>query len=149
MNKTTMRSVGLLVGRIALGVIFLAHGWQKVVTNGLDATAKGFTAMGAPMPAVSAFLAGWGELLGGIALIVGALTPLVGTLLALDMLGAYLIAHAGKGLFATEGGYELVLALGAGALMIALVGAGKFSVDALLGRKVKVLAQDEPLPSPA
>jgi putative oxidoreductase len=68
----------------------------------------------------------------------------VGALLALDMLGALVLVHAGAGVYADKGGYELVLLLGAAALALALTGAGRISVDrALFGRmnnKLAVLA---------
>jgi putative oxidoreductase len=130
-----LTDVTLLLARIALGVIFFAHGWQKLVTNGLDGTQKGFEMMGVPLPAVSALYATFVELLGGAALIVGALLPLAGLLLVLDMAGAFLFVHADKGLFADKGGYELVLALGAAALALAVVGGGRYGVDGLLARR--------------
>jgi putative oxidoreductase len=71
---------------------------------------------------------------GGILLITGLLTPLAGVALAIDMLVAGLTAHTGKGFFVQDGGYELVLLLGAGSLSLALAGAGRFSADALVLR---------------
>ncbi|MBJ8340951.1 DoxX family protein [Antrihabitans sp. YC3-6] len=134
MNSSIARSTALLLARIALGVIFVAHGWQKVSTNGLDATKAGFEAMDVPAPALSAYFAAYVELIGGAALIIGALVPLVGLLLFIDMAGALLTVHLDKGLFASGGGYELVLILGATSLLIAVLGSGKFGVDALFGR---------------
>jgi putative oxidoreductase len=75
------------------------------------------------------------ELVGGIALIAGAFTGIVGLLLAIDMLVAVLLVHLSAGLFIDNGGWELVGALGAGALALAAVGAGRFSVDGLLRGK--------------
>lgn len=64
------------------------------------------------------------------------LVPVAGILLAADMAYAFWFVHMDKGLFSDKGGYELVLVLGAGALMLALAGAGRFSVDNLLwGRR--------------
>lgn len=142
MNNPAVRNTGILLARIGLGVIFLAHGLQKVNSWGYSGTKAGFEGMGAPVPAVSAFLATWIEVLGGIALIVGVLTPIVGGLLFLNMIGALFITHIGNGIWVSDGGYELVLALGAGALLLAVVGAGKFSVDALLGGKLPWLATE-------
>lgn len=135
MNSPIARNVGLLVGRIGIGVVFLAHGLQKV-RNGHEATKTGFDSMGVPVPGVSAFLATWLEVLGGIALIAGVLVPIVGALFVLDMIGAYFAAHADSGIWVSDGGYELVLALGAASLILAVVGAGRFSVDGLLGGKL-------------
>ena len=66
------------------------------------------------------------------ALIIGLLTPVVAIVLILDMLGAFFIVHAGSGVFVADGGYELVLALGIGLLLVAVFGAGRFSADAIL-----------------
>ena len=142
MNNPAVRSLGILVARVGIGIIFLAHGWQKAFTNGLDATTAGFEAMGVPLPGISAFFATWIELIGGIALIVGAAVPIFGILLFLDMVGAFFLVHVDKGIFASEGGYELVLALGVGSLLLAVVGSGRFGVDGLLGDKVPWAAKE-------
>ncbi|MBO9704180.1 MAG: DoxX family protein, partial [Arthrobacter sp.] len=82
------------------------------------------------------------ELIGGAALILGLVTRVAGALLALDMLGAIILVHGGSGLFVDQGGMELVLVLGVGSLALALAGAGKFSLDALLfGRRGGRVAQ--------
>jgi putative oxidoreductase len=103
---------------------------------GVKAVGAGFGMMGVPAPELSAYFATFVELIGGAALLVGAFTAVAGLLLTLDMLGALLIVHLEKGVFVSEGGYELVVALGAGALLLAVFGAGKYSVDGLLGNKV-------------
>jgi len=136
MDNPAVRNTGILLARIGLGVVFLAHGLQKLGTWGYDGTKAGFEGMGAPAPAVSAFLATWIEIIGGIALIAGVLTPIFGALLFLDMIGALFIAHIDAGLWVGDGGYEFVLALAAGTLLLTVVGAGKFSVDALIAGKL-------------
>ena len=131
----SVRDAALLVARLLLGVVLIAHGWQKVVTNGLGATTQGFTQMGVPLPPVSAAYAGIVELVGGVLILVGAATALVGVLVVLDMLGAALLVHIGNGVMASDGGWELVGMIGALALVLAAVGAGRYSVDhALAGR---------------
>ncbi|WP_067965263.1 DoxX family protein [Nocardiopsis trehalosi] len=122
--------VALLVARIAIGVIFAAHGWQKI-TGGVDGTAQGFAAMGVPLPEVAAVVAMAVEFGGGIALAVGFGLPVTGVLLAGMMAGAYVFGHLGTPLFASEGGFELVLALGVSALALGFTG-GAFSVDRVL-----------------
>jgi putative oxidoreductase len=130
-----LTDVALLIARIAIGVVFVAHGWQKLSTNGLDATSKAFQMMGVPAPGVSALYATFVELIGGAALILGALMPIAGLLLFLDMAGALLTVHIDKGLFVDKGGYELVLALGGAALALAVAGGGRYGVDGLLARR--------------
>jgi putative oxidoreductase len=131
----SVRDAALLVARLLLGVVLIAHGWQKVVTNGLGATTEAFTQMGVPLAPVSAAFAGIVELVGGALILAGAATALVGVLVVLDMLGAALLVHIGNGVMASDGGWELVGVIGALALVLAAVGAGRFSVDhALAGR---------------
>jgi putative oxidoreductase len=91
-----------------------------------------------PLPAVSAAYAGIVELVGGALILAGAATALVGVLVALDMLGAALLVHIANGVMAGDGGWELVGVIGALALVLAAVGAGRYSVDhALAGRSTK------------
>lgn len=126
-----LRDLALLVARCGLGVILIAHGWQKVVDQGLGNTADGFAGMGVPVPTLSAYYAAIVELLGGVALILGLTLPIVGVLIALDMAGAFVFVHAPHGVFVTGGGFELVLAIGVGALVLAANGAGRISLDTL------------------
>ena len=134
---TPVRDVALLIGRVLLGGVFIAHGWQKLVTNGVPATADGFAQMGIPAPTAAAWFATLVELAGGALLVVGLATPVVGLLLAADMAGAYVFAHAGNGVFVDRGGAELVAALGALSLVLAVVGSGRASVDRLVAGRVR------------
>lgn len=132
----TPRDLAVLVARVAVGAVFLAHGWQKLFTYTVDGTAASFEQMGVPAAGAAAWFAALVELLGGAALILGAAVPVAGALLILDMVGAYLFVHAGAGIFVDAGGYELVLTLAAGALLLVAAGAGRFSVDHLVaGRR--------------
>jgi putative oxidoreductase len=131
-----MTSLALLIARVGLGIVFVAHGWQKFDEFGVKAVGANFGKMGVPAPELAAYYATFVELVGGAALLIGAFTAVAGLLLTLDMLGALLIVHLDKGVFVTEGGYELVVALGAASLLLAVFGAGKYSVDGLLGKKV-------------
>ena len=128
----TVRSIALLVSRIILGVILVAHGYQKFAEWTLAATGQAFAGMGIPLPAVSAAVAAIIELVGGILLILGAFTPIVGVLVFLQMLVAAVLVHISNGIFVADGGWELVGAIGAGALALAAAGAGRWSVDGLL-----------------
>lgn len=134
---TAARDLVLLLTRIGLGVIFIAHGWQKFDTNGLDGTAAGFERMGIPAPTLSAYFATAVELLGGVALILGLLTPVVGALLAVNMFGAFVFVHASNGVFVSQGGWELVIALALASLVLATAGPGRYSVDAVVNRSEK------------
>ncbi|MEV6288604.1 DoxX family protein [Kribbella sp. NPDC051770] len=131
---THTRDLALLIARVGAGVVFVAHGWQKFRTNGLDATARGFEQMGVPAPSLSAYYAAGAELLAGTALILGLLTSVAGLLLVLDMAGAFLFVHMSNGVFVAEGGWELVVVLGLLALTLAAVGPGRYSLDRVLTR---------------
>lgn len=127
------QDVGLLIGRVVLGAVFVAHGLQKW-TQGIGGTQDGFAAMGVPLADVSAIAMASLEVGGGALLVLGALTPVVGVLLGLGMVGAAWFAHR-DAFFVADGGAEFVLVLAAGAFLLAFVGAGRLSVDAALARK--------------
>jgi putative oxidoreductase len=132
----SVRDGALLVARLVLGVVLIAHGWQKVFTWGMGGTAQAFTGMGVPAAPVSAAYAAIVELVGGALLLVGAATAVVSVLVVLDMLGAALLVHVGNGVMVSDGGWELVGVIGAAALVLAAVGAGRYSVDHVLaGRR--------------
>lgn len=126
------RDLGLLVGRVVLGVVFVVHGWQKW-SDGIGGTQEGFAAMGVPVADAAAIGQAGLEVVGGVLLLVGALTHVVGWLLGLSMLGAAWFAHR-DAFLAADGGYEFVLVLAAFAVLLALVGPGRFSVDGALAR---------------
>ena len=132
-----LRDVALLVARVAIGFILVAHGWQKFNEFTLDGTAAAFGDMGVPAPAAAALFAAVVELVGGLLLIAGLLTPIAAGLNALNLLGAFVIVHVGNGVFVDNGGSELVLALIAGLLVIGVLGAGRYSVDELLARRLQ------------
>ncbi|KIC70040.1 DoxX family protein [Pseudarthrobacter phenanthrenivorans] len=135
MNHSRLTTTALTALRIVLGFLFAAHGWQKFNEWTIAGTQASFAKMGVPAADVMAPAVAVLELAGGIALIVGILTRVVATLLALDMLGALFLVHAAAGVFAANGGYELVLLLAASAFALALTGAGRLSLDrALFGR---------------
>ncbi len=113
----------------------MAHGWQKIGQNGLEATTQGFSGMGVPMPEIAAPVVAYAELIGGALLVLGLLTGFAGLVLAIDMVVAALLVHASAGIFVTAGGWELVGALGAAALMLAAVGPGRLALDHLFGSK--------------
>ncbi|GAB3560432.1 putative oxidoreductase [Actinopolyspora lacussalsi] len=126
-----IRDLALLLGRVVLGIVFIAHGMQKLTQWGISGTAESFAGMGIPAPGVSAWFAALVETLGGIALILGVALPLVGVLLAAVMLGALFFVHLSQGFFSSGGGYEYVLVLAAAALALGFSG-GNYSVDRML-----------------
>lgn len=131
-TTTTRQDLALLIGRIALGVVLIAHGWQKFFTYGIAGATASFEQMGIPLAGAAAIFAATVELVGGILLIVGLAVPLVGALIAIDMIGALLFVHASNGVFVGDGGYELVLVIGALGVVFAGVGAGGYAIDRLI-----------------
>ncbi|MCT2273452.1 DoxX family protein [Dietzia cinnamea] len=129
----TLRDAAILLARVGIGVVFVAHGWQKFFTLGLARVGEQFAGYGIPQPEVTAAIVAGVELVAGAALVAGLLTPLAGILLGVDMAGALYFVHATHGPFVPQNGWELVVALGVGALLIAAVGAGRFSIDRVLG----------------
>ncbi|HET7480976.1 MAG TPA: DoxX family protein [Rubrobacteraceae bacterium] len=132
-----MLDVGLLVLRVVLGVIFAAHGAQKLFGSfggpGLKGTAGFHEQLGIKPPYLMAVLAGLAEFAGGILVAVGLLTPLAAVALIVTMAVAALTVHLKNGFFAMNGGYEFNLALAGMALTLLLTGAGAISLDAALG----------------
>lgn len=130
--EKALRDPALLVARVAVGIVLVAHGWQKFDEFGVSNVAKGFDKGGVPLPELAAYYATFVELIGGGLLIAGAATPLVALLIAGDMLGAFLTMHWGTEVFVGNGGFELVWVIGAAALLFAVFGAGRISVDEVI-----------------
>jgi putative oxidoreductase len=127
--------IAVLVARVLLGVVLVAHGLQKLLTDGIGATGAAFGSMGVPLPSVSAFYAMVAELGGGLLLLVGLVTTVAAGLVALDMLGALVIVHVRNGVFVDQGGWELVGLIAVVALLVAAVGGGRYSLDGLLSAR--------------
>ncbi|MDR2256109.1 MAG: DoxX family protein [Arthrobacter sp.] len=126
--------VALLILRVVTGALMLAHGAQKVFEFTPAGTGASFAQMGVPLgETVGPFIA-FAELIGGALLLLGLGTRVVGAVFVADMLGALFIVHLPAGVFAADGGYELVALLGAVSLALVIAGAGRFSLDALASR---------------
>lgn len=129
-----VREGGLAILRIAVGVIFVAHGAQKFFMLGIPAVADGFAQGGIPMASFMAPFIASVELLSGIALVLGLLTRLAALGTAFTMLGAISLVHL-KGGFFLPTGIEYALTLLSASVALILMGAGRFSLDALLARR--------------
>ena len=123
---------GLAILRIVLGIAMLVHGWSKL-SGGVDNVAGFFgRQLGIPAPQLMAWVVTIVELVGGILLVVGFLTRIVGILIALDMLGAILFAYLLRGAPFIDRGqisWEKEVVFAAAALCIVLAGPGAWSVD--------------------
>ena len=124
---------GPLALRIPVGIIFVAHGAQKLFGAfggyGLEGTGQWMASIGLAPGYLMALLAGSAEFFGGLALLLGLLVRPAAAALAFAMAVAILAVHIGKGLFVSNNGYEYGLALLAVAVALLISGAGRASVD--------------------
>jgi len=128
----------LLVGRILMSYLFLSAGWGKL-TN-VVGTAAYFTALGVPSPSVMSYVVGALEVAVGVALILGLATRYVAIVIFIFVLVATVFAHrywiypaeAQRAQFIQ---FTKNLAIMSGSLFLLVVGAGRFSIDAMLAKK--------------
>ena len=120
-----LKPLALLVLRVVIGAIFVQQGYIKLFVN-RAMFMKLFTTWG--FPAYFAYVAGALELFGGILLVLGVVTRLVGFLFAVEMGIAFAKVHLRHD-WSDPHTAGLVLLLGAGAFVLAAVGAGAISVD--------------------
>ena len=122
--------------RIGAGIIFVAHGAQKLFGwfggYGLEGTAGWMTSIGLEPGWLMAALAGGAEFFGGLLLLLGLLVRPAGIVLAFTMLVAAIMVHLGNGLFMANNGYEYALALLVISVTLSIRGAGSFSLDRIL-----------------
>ena len=130
-------ALGLLILRIVTGVILTAHGTQKLfgwwggpgMTGWIGAMNRMRLRPAAPWAWISALA----EVLGGLGLIVGLLTPFPSLAIAGSMLVAIALVHWPRGFFVTKGGYEFNLLILAAVSAIAIAGPGAYSLDSAIG----------------
>lgn len=134
----TQAGLAALALRIPVGIIFAAHGAQKLFGwfggYGLQGTAGWLDSIGLGPGLLMALLAGGAEFFGGLALVVGVLVRPAALSLAFAMLVAIFAVHIDNGLFMSNNGYEFALALFAASVSLMFSGAGAFSVDQRLSR---------------
>ena len=130
---------GPLALRLPIGIIFVAHGAQKLFGAfggyGLEGTGQFMASLGLTPGYLMALLAGSAEFFGGLALLLGVLVRPAAVALAFAMLVAIFSVHIGKGLFMANNGYEYALALVAASVSLLISGAGRLSVDAALASR--------------
>lgn len=134
MNRPAVRDFALLVLRLVLGAVFVAHGYNHWFEMGMAETGRQFAALGVPQPQLSAYLTGTVELIGGAFLAVGLLTTITASLIALLVLAAGYFVHLDNGFFIEAGGVEYTLVLAAALFIITVFGTGRVSLDGVLTR---------------
>src|SRR3982751_5902290 len=131
-----MVSIGLLIIRLVVGLLFVGHGAQKLFGwfggYGIKGTGGWFESIGVKPGVTMALLAGLTELIGGLLFALGLLTPLAGIMIAGTMVMAIAKVHGTNGLWSTENGYEYNLTVIATVIGVALIGPGQYAIDAFL-----------------
>jgi putative oxidoreductase len=150
-----LQNLGLLITRLGLGGILLLHGWTRW-NAGVQEQIDYLTQFRTPYAEVAA----WGsiifELVGGVLLIVGALTRLVGLGVLIEQI--LIIAYTNwykwpptllnsDGTY--KGGYEYNVAIGLLGLLLFVVGGGAVSIDRLFRRKPPLGDDDEEVGQPS
>lgn len=127
----------LLLLRLVVGGVLVVHGLNHAFGGGgLRGAARWFESLGLRYGMVQAAMSAIVEVIAGVGLVVGFLTPLAAAAAVGVMLVAGVIAHRPHGFFVFKDGYEYVLVLGLSAVVIALAGPGDASLDALFGLSV-------------
>lgn len=133
---STDNSLAGLALRIPAGIIFVAHGAQKLFGSfggyGLEGTGQWMASIGLEPGFLMALGAGSAEFFGGIALLIGLLTRPAAVVLAFTMIVAILTVHISNGLFMSNNGYEFGLSLLAISVALAFSGGGRLSLDRAL-----------------
>ena len=148
MNKAQLHSIfnskvgfSALALRVPVGIIFMAHGAQKLFSwfggYGLEGTGQWMESMGIAPGYLMALAAGSAEFFGGLFLVLGLLTRPSALVLSITMLVAIFSVHFQNGLFMSNNGYEFALSLLAVSVALAMSGAGKLAIDNLIAEKLK------------
>jgi putative oxidoreductase len=129
-----MDDFALLLMRLVLGVVMIAHGLNHWRGGGrIEGTARWFTGLGLRNGTLQAWMSVVTEIGAGALLVLGLLTPLACAAVVSVMLVAGLLAHRRNGFFVFKEGYEYVLTLAVVALALAVLGPGAVSVDEASG----------------
>ncbi|MDP5030233.1 DoxX family protein [Paraglaciecola sp.] len=147
MNKQTYTKLlssdaGLapLALRLPVGIIFIAHGAQKLFGAfggyGLEGTGQWMASIGLEPGYLMALMAGGAEFFGGLFILLGLLTRPTALVLAVTMLVAIVTVHVGNGLFMANNGYEFGLALFAVSVSLMFSGSGKVAIDNIIAKKL-------------
>lgn len=135
----TSDSFAPLALRVPAGIIFMAHGAQKLFGAfggyGLEGTGQWMASIGLEPGYLMALMAGSAEFFGGLAILIGLLVRPAAAALAFAMLVAIFAVHIGNGLFMSNNGYEFALSLLAIAVSLLISGGGNLSLDRMLHQR--------------
>lgn len=138
-----MQSFGLLLARIVLGTILLLHGWNRWQTEGVQKQVDYLAQFSTPYPHVAVWAAIIFEMVGGVFLIVGALTPLIGLGILVQQVLTIAYTNWFQAVEVAQGGayndrFEYNVALGLLGLFFLVFGGGAVAIDRLFRRKSTV-----------
>lgn len=129
-----MKNFASLPLRLGLGIIFIAHGLQKVFGVLGGPGMGGYTEMLAGMgfaPAVLwAYVSAYAELLGGLCVLIGLWTKIASTVLLVNIAVAAIVVHLPQGFFMAHNGVEYTFLIACAAVSLIMLGTGKFGVTA-------------------
>lgn len=135
----TRAGYGIAILRILVGIIFMAHGSQKLFGMfggyGLEGTGQYMASLGLNPGYLMALLSGSAEFFGGLALFLGLLVRPAAVVLIVMLVVAILSVHIHNGLFMANNGYEFGLALLGAAIAVLVEGAGRVSLDRVIATK--------------
>ncbi|MEK9154070.1 MAG: DoxX family protein [Patescibacteria group bacterium] len=119
----------------ALGVIFVWHGYDKVFTAGMPMVAGFLGSIGVPISGLMAYILAYGEIIGGLLLIIGLFTHWAAKFAVIVGIVAFFAVHFKNGFAIGNGGYEYIMLIFAAAVSVLITGAGKYSLDAMWMKK--------------
>ncbi|MBA2307713.1 MAG: DoxX family protein [Pseudonocardiales bacterium] len=133
-DHSTGTDAGLLILRLAVAAVFIAHGWGDVFEAGVSTNIANYQQAGIPLAAVSAPFAAYIQLFGGILVAFGILTRAISVGFIIVMLGALVFVHPGEALVmgqdGTGSGFAFIMC--AASITLLLAGPGRFSLDHVL-----------------
>lgn len=142
MDTSGRQRIGLLVLRLALGLIFVLHGWMNIVGGQESFLREMLTMVGWSAPDLLVWLITGVEFLGGLALMLGMFTRWAALILAVEMVVAVALFHVRQGFFIVAVpsvplayGFEYHVALVGGLVCLALGGPGKFALQDRVGAR--------------
>ncbi|MBD3318435.1 DoxX family membrane protein [Candidatus Woesearchaeota archaeon] len=125
---------GVLPMRLAIGIVFVMHGIQKMMM-GMAEVSGFFVSAGLPSSQVLAVLVTAIEFVGGLCILLGLFTRWAALVLAVDMIIAFVFVHVSNGFFVGNGGFEFVLVLFLVNVGLFFHGAGIWSLERTLTGK--------------
>jgi putative oxidoreductase len=133
----TARDLALLVARVGLGVLMVAHAWLEYDFAGRSVVGVGqmFAQSGVPLGMVAGPANLLLESVGGVMMMLGLAVPVIGVLMAANMVGAWVLVHTSPLYAMDHNGPETVIAIGLLSLALAAAGSGRFGLDHAVRRR--------------